>query len=193
MYTTLHKVTLEGQDLKTFLQRIITQDTSTCHQPKLSAICNPYGKVVITFWIQVDDTATLYVDQTLSESLIKVLQFYDPFSDLTISLDTNNPKTTDIYPQAKDPWALHLIKNNIITLTPDTQKKYTAHILCLDQHNAVSFTKGCFIGHEPISRTQFKGSVKRRLRYQSQVTKPDDAINLYFEDPIYHYLSVQPI
>lgn len=193
MYTTLHKVTLEGQNLKSFLQRIITQDIEKCQEPKLSAICNPYGKVVITFWIQVNNEATIYVDKTLTNSLVKLLKFYDPFSDLQISIDKDHPKITELYPQATDPWELHLIKNNIITLTEETQKKYTAHILCLDQHDAISFTKGCFIGHEPISRTQFKGKVKRRLQYLSQEEKPDNAINLYFEDPMYHYLSVPKI
>jgi folate-binding protein YgfZ len=193
MLTTLHKVILNGQDLNTFLQGIMTQDIHICQdKPKLSTICNPYGKVVISFWVKIDTQATLWVDETLSESLVKTIKYYDPFSELSIEIDSNYAPITDIYDTTTDPWPLVLIKNNIITLTPDTQSKFTPHILCLSD-NAISYTKGCFIGHEPIARTHFKGKVKRKLCYLTSRTKPLDALNLYLQDSLYHYLTIQQV
>lgn len=194
MLTTLHKVILNSQNLSEFLQRIMTQDIHTCRdKPRLSTICNPYGKVVIAFWIKIEIQATLWIDESLTESLIKTIQYYDPFSEISITIDTNYAPITDIFDTpTKDPWPLFLIKNNIITLTPETQKKFTPHILCLSD-NAISYTKGCFIGHEPIARTHFKGNVKRKLCYLTSKSKPLDALNLYFQNSLYHYLTIQPV
>lgn len=48
-----------------------------------------------------------------------------------------------------------------------TTEAFTAHMLNLDLLDAVSFTKGCYVGQEIVARTQHRGRVKRRLfRYR---------------------------
>lgn len=183
------KIILSGQDPLGFLQRLITQDVRTATTPKLSALCNAYGKVLFIFWVQnTEPTATIWVDGNLASDLQKRLQYYDPFSSLDITLHSTSEEPLD----GEDPWPLRLIKNNILTLAPETQQKFTPHILRLDEHNALSFTKGCFVGYEPIARTHRLGKVKRKLAYQVSEDKPDNALNTY-HDGVYHSLCINPV
>lgn len=194
MNTSLQKITLHSKNLSHFLQRIITQDITLCSDhPKMSAICNAYGKVTVIFWIQfTNGYATLWIDDTELPVLIKTLQHYDPFSEITIEHSTSLP-SEKLLPFSKDPWALQRIKESIITLNPEIRNKYIPQVLSLDKHNAISFNKGCFIGHEPIARTHFKGRIKRRLHYQTSTVKPSNALNCYYLAPHYHYLSIEPV
>lgn len=191
MQTSLNLILLSGKDPNQFIQRLITQDINTCDKPKLSALCTPYGKVSFIFWIQLTHpNVSIWIDQHLAAGLKKTLRFYDPFE--TIEITTNKqPKTSPLL--YEDPWPLALIKNNILTLNTETQNRYTPHILTLDKHQALSFSKGCFIGYEPIARTQQRGKIKRSLRYSTAIELPENALNHYKEDNLYHYLSIEPI
>lgn len=188
MQTHLQTITVTGKSPFEFLQRIITQDLNQCRQkPMLSAICNHLGKVTHIFWIQAKPTITIWTEEP--DLLIKTLSFYDPFSDnhYTISPDHSQPVSTDTT------WALFLIQEKIPTLSHKDKNRYTPQMLGLDQHQAISLSKGCFIGHEPIARTQLLGKTKRKITYLTSKTAPDDALSVFFDNEIYHYLCIQSL
>jgi|GEM_PF-3634345 folate-binding protein YgfZ len=192
MYTTLQKITLKSESIADFLQAIITQDINHCKKkPSLSLLCTPYGKVVHIFWVHLDINATIYIDNTLSDHFIKTIEYYDPFSNIQIEKNNQPVAIDELYKSIHEPWPLFLIKNSIIRLDENTQKRYIPQVLNLN--NAISFRKGCFIGHEPISRTQFKGRIKRKLTYLISEEKPKDALNFYYQAPYYHCLLIQPL
>lgn len=64
-----------------------------------------------------------------------------------------------------DAWRVKRIAAGIADLAPETSGRYTPHMLNLDRLGAVNFDKGCYTGQEIVARTQYRGSVKRRLRH----------------------------
>ena len=46
---------------------------------------------------------------------------------------------------------------------PETQERFTPHMLNLDLLGGVSFNKGCYPGQEIVARTKFLGKVKQRM------------------------------
>ena len=52
----------------------------------------------------------------------------------------------------------------LVAVTPDLAARYLAQMLDLDRLGAVSFDKGCYPGQEVITRTERRGTVKRRLQ-----------------------------
>jgi folate-binding protein YgfZ len=59
-----------------------------------------------------------------------------------------------------------------------TQKESIILEFGLDDLNAISYTKGCYLGQELISRTKHTGVVRKKLAYKySEITlKKNDAI-----------------
>ena len=184
MKTTLKKIILHGEESTKLLQRITTQDIYTCQQPKLAALCNANGRVLVTFWVQyLEDAIHLWADISVIPILLSQLRFYDPFCQLGFHLANETVYATEACSFSTEPsnnplnWALFLIQKGIITLSPDTSGKYTPHMLNLDKLDAISLTKGCFIGYEVIARTHTRGKTKRRLTITSSDTPPPDALN----------------
>ena len=169
MKTTLKKLVISGSDSVNLLQRVITQDINQCHKPTLSALCNAQGKVLLTFWIENTDKPCIWIDQTLVPDLLKHLKYYDPFCQLQFHLEghiiwsSNDFVFTNIESHDPTPWNVFLIQQGIITLHTEIQGKYTPQMLNLDKLNAICFTKGCFVGYEPITKTSYRGKTKRRL------------------------------
>lgn len=194
MLSTLQKLILTGDNLIPWLQRLITQDVLACQdQPKLSALCSPHGKVLFVFWIQAKDKkATLWSDQSMIQDLKAKLTFYDPFSSIVMKIDERLSPVSEIFPESKDTWALTLIQKGILPISKDHQK-YTPQILRLDELGAISFSKGCYVGHEPISRLQFKGNVKRKLKYLKSPSESSTALYQTHHDGVYHCLEIQPV
>lgn len=60
-------------------------------------------------------------------------------------------------------WEKHNIEAGIAHIYPDTLEKITPHMLNYHNKDAISFTKGCFLGQEIIARTQHRGKSKRKL------------------------------
>ncbi|HVV68282.1 MAG TPA: hypothetical protein VHE99_04495 [Gammaproteobacteria bacterium] len=68
-------------------------------------------------------------------------------------------------------WRLLDIQNSIPNIYPETTDLFTPHMLNYPQLNAVSFTKGCYVGQEIIARTHYLGKVKRHLELITLNTK----------------------
>lgn len=65
-------------------------------------------------------------------------------------------------------WEQANIDAGVIHIYPETLDKLTPHMVNYHNNDAVSFTKGCFLGQEIIARTQHRGRSKRKL-YRTQI------------------------
>lgn len=71
----------------------------------------------------------------------------------------------DSLPQtALDRWHAIDIAIGTVKIEDVATAMYTPHMLNLTHVNAISFTKGCYIGQEIIARTEHKGQVKRSTK-----------------------------
>jgi len=61
-------------------------------------------------------------------------------------------------------WHTTLINSYISFVTPPTSSKFLPQIIMPSTQNAISFTKGCYVGQEIIARTQHLGKIKRHLQ-----------------------------
>lgn len=68
-------------------------------------------------------------------------------------------------------WRLLDIQNGIANIYPETMNLFTPHMLNYPQLNAVSFTKGCYVGQEIIARTHYLGKAKRHLQLMTLDTE----------------------
>lgn len=73
-------------------------------------------------------------------------------------------------PHSAENWEAHNILAGIPNLTVTTSGEFTAHKLGLIRLNAVSFTKGCYLGQEIVARTQYLGKQKGGLFWASTTT-----------------------
>ena len=85
-------------------------------------------------------------------------------------------------------WHIYKMQAGIVSLSSVTQRKYTPHMLNLPLLNAVSFTKGCYVGQEIIARTQYLGKIKKSTAlYTTSINQ-----NIKLNDHIYNK-SGEPI
>ena len=66
-------------------------------------------------------------------------------------------------PASGDLWRWLDIQAGQPSVWPQTQERFTPHMLNLDLLGGVSFEKGCYPGQEIVARTQFLGKVKQRM------------------------------
>ncbi len=60
-------------------------------------------------------------------------------------------------------WEWLAVQAGLPRIVPETSDKFVPQMLNLDKLNAISFTKGCYVGQEIVARSQYLGEVKRRL------------------------------
>lgn len=78
-------------------------------------------------------------------------------------------------------WDLLEIEAAVPTLTTAIADTFTPQMINLEALNGVSFTKGCYAGQEVVARTQFLGTIKRRM-YRAQIAvdaPPEPGTSLY--------------
>ena len=69
-------------------------------------------------------------------------------------------------------WDLLEIHAGITEVSPPISDKFLPQMLNLDILDAVSFTKGCYVGQEIVARTQHLGRLKRRT-FRARVDDPE--------------------
>jgi folate-binding protein YgfZ len=62
-----------------------------------------------------------------------------------------------------DAWRLLEIHMGMATVYPETRELFTPHMLDYPKWQAVSFTKGCYLGQEIVARAEYLGRTKRQL------------------------------
>ncbi len=55
------------------------------------------------------------------------------------------------------------IKQKIVSIHSNTRNQFTPHMLGMNKHNGLCFTKGCYLGQEVIARTEHLGKAKREM------------------------------
>jgi folate-binding protein YgfZ len=60
-------------------------------------------------------------------------------------------------------WRRTNITNGIPTIWPTSSESFVPQMVNLDMLDAISFSKGCYVGQEIVARTQNLGRIKRRM------------------------------
>jgi folate-binding protein YgfZ len=178
--------TQEGEDVRDFLQGLVTQDTKAA-LPLWAGLLSPQGKALFDF-ILWDDDADILVDceAAQAEALMRRLSLYRLRRKIDIVIDADIGVFWSIdgagdprHPALGKRWLGQIAVGDI-----DASEAYRAHRLLLgitegaaelgsDQTlwletnaaelNGVSFSKGCYVGQENTARMNWRQKVNRRL------------------------------
>lgn len=187
--------TLTGPSLRTFLQGYITCDLDDL-QPGTAlpmAITEIKGRVVANGWVfEEEETIVLSMHTSVVEVVHQHLLPYMRFARCELSVSpepiyvsqypvegsttfTLSGKNFSFTKQKAIGFNLNQfqIETGYAVVTDATSGKFLPQMLNLTEFDAVSFTKGCYLGQEVVARAQHRGQVKRHLHLASH-----DTINL---------------
>lgn len=186
-------IEIEGEDKATFLQGLISNDINlvTPTQAIYAALLTPQGRFLFDFFItEKNGIFFLDVESTRLESLLKKLSLFKLRSKITLKAredlkvyamwDEGFPPEAYSDPRLKtlgarfigqakpntsaEEYDLHRLKLGIpeggIDLLPEKAILLESG---LDELNAISWTKGCYMGQELTARTKYRGLVRKRL------------------------------
>ena len=150
-YAIFSKVNLEKIEIMHGIG-IYGTDAETLLKPYMKHVPTTVDEVAQTadlVMIRVPDELPRFEIYTNQETAARLLE------ELGKHAQTKNANT----------WQLLNIRAGIATVYPATSEQFTPHMLNLHTVNAVSFTKGCYVGQEVIARTHYLGKSKRTLQY----------------------------
>jgi folate-binding protein YgfZ len=176
-------VRLSGEDVRGFLQGLVTNDVSA-ELPIWAGLLTPQGKCLFDFIIWGDrNDLLLDCEAEAADDLIKRLAIYRLRRSITIERDpslavhwsrdggegSTDPRLPELgyrwLATADEPasgWLEHRLRLGVCE-----GRVELGDILWLECHavelNGVSFTKGCFIGQENTARMNWRQKVNRRL------------------------------
>lgn len=194
-------IKLSGSDCFDFLNnqttsKIQATEDRACHY---SAICNPKGRVLYTFFVFTDSNGIfLAINTELSSELLTFLNMrkfrmdvqIEKKNDLTLGLTTDNPEDNN-YPfeliqkvtasATEELWPT-LFEWQLPWIEKAYQEKHIPQHLSMDLAGAIDFKKGCYPGQEIIARLHYLGEVKKRLQLiEVNPNKTDEPINVISE------------
>ena len=181
--------TEEGEDVRSFLQGLVTQDTNA-ELPLWAGLLTPQGKALFDFFLWAHGGDVLIdCEAAQAEAMVRRLSLYrlrrkiniavDPalgvYWSMTASQGTPDPRLADLGVRWIDAVGAD---------DADVGPRYHAHRLPLGvpegvaelgsdatlwleanaaELNGVSFTKGCYVGQENTARMNWRQKVNRRL------------------------------
>ena len=178
--------TEEGEDVRGFLQGLVTQDTAA-ELPLWAGLLSPQGKALFDFFLWADGGDILIDCEALqAEPLMRRLSMYRLRRKIGIEIDADigvfwskegsgDPRQPELGKRWLDPTAVD---------NEDVSKAFRTHRLSLGipegiaelgsdqtlwlEANAaelkgVSFSKGCYVGQENTARMNWRQKVNRRL------------------------------
>jgi len=179
---------LSGEDVRGFLQGLVTQDmaTVTAPTPQWSALLTAQGKVLYDFILWEDgDSILVDCEADQREALARRLTLYRLRRAITIApVEGGVHWSMDGARGVADPRLAALGYRWLGTAEGDPATAWLAHRLSLGvtegaaelgqdktlwleanaaELNGVSFTKGCYIGQENTARMHYRAKVNRRL------------------------------
>lgn len=178
--------TAPDEDVRKFLQGLVTQDVVLGALPTYAALLTPQGKVIADFIIWADEADLLLdVAADQADGVVKRLSMYRLRRAIAITRDpalTVHWSPTPRDGAARDP---RLAELGYRWLAADddapVDDAYLAHRLSLGvaegaeivdllwlecnavELNGVSFTKGCYVGQENTARMNWRQKVNRRV------------------------------
>lgn len=181
---------VSGAEARGFLQGLITNDMElvTPERAIYAALLTPQGKILFDFIIAERDGAFL-IDcaKGMREALLKRLTLYRlrakvaiaPRDDLHVMaawdealadsfadprLAALGTRTFASAPQqGDDDYLAHRLSLGVPEAADFGQDKIFALDAGLDELNAISFTKGCYVGQELTARMKHRGTARKRL------------------------------
>ena len=175
-----------GEDVRQFLQGLVTQDTAAV-MPLWAGLLSPHGKALcdFLFWADGDDVL-IDCAGTQAEALVRRLSIYRLRRKIAIAIDpactvfwradgNGDPR----HPDLGERWLGTPADDDV-----DVSAEYRAHRLALGitegvaelgseqtlwleanavELNGVSFSKGCYVGQENTARMNWRQKVNRRL------------------------------
>ena len=185
---------LKGADVRKFLQGQLTCDINqlTCDHPLRGAHCNREGRVLALYdLLDIQESIVLITQRVLLNDAISALKHYAMFSKITwedlsgshdIYVDdaarlSLAPKDAMVANNDEDQYYYQKILHKEVFLTKATVGKFLPQELALSG-DALSFTKGCYLGQEVIARLHYLGKLKRTLQVikSTQALKPLDEL-----------------
>lgn len=152
-------VRVSGPDTWTFLQSLLSQDVIGLAdgERRPALMLTPQGKVEVLLGVRRDgDDAVLDTDAGWGEHLLGLLRRYCIRTKVEMVLEAEG-----VTPTADEEAAR--IAAGIPRLGSDLDDSVIPQEADLDV-DAVSFTKGCFVGQELVCRIDSRGHVNRHLR-----------------------------
>jgi folate-binding protein YgfZ len=185
-------IKISGEDAESFLQNLVTQNMTGLEQGRLiySCLLTPQGRFLHDFFIFKEDAAFFLECETARrEDLLKRLKIFKLRSKVTIedcaeaftvyagatgkfrdprlmelgyrSYLPAHEKTETVSAAEYQDHRIHLgVPEGSIDIRPEVD---TLAEVNLDKLQAVSWTKGCFVGQEVAARMENRGLVKKRL------------------------------
>lgn len=142
----------------------------------MNAFLNLHGRIIATCWQQriSDEEFYLVVPNQAAEALLAHLNRYAKLSraqiiptDLKAYLDLDAPQAMIISQEAKAPcvsddeFTAFRLKIGLPLMGIDYQAD--EFILNVHEHNYTSYTKGCFLGQEPVAKVHNRSKPTRKL------------------------------
>lgn len=180
-------VAVHGPDGGALLQRIVSNDV-LAHEVCEALILTPRGRVIapLVVWRRGADDFLLLTEPELGDAVRSHLERMRVAARCQIDLEQHTSTivfgaaggipTSDYGRPAielldadvpGDPPDEELERLRILACTPRWGREIDEHVLPAEaglDERAVSFTKGCYPGQEPVARLRARGHVNRRLR-----------------------------
>jgi folate-binding protein YgfZ len=191
-------VRLSGQDVRGFLQGLVTNDVGG-DLPVWAALLTPQGKCLFDFIIWADgEDLLLDCEAEAADDLIKRLAIYRLRRPIRIERDevlavhwsidgTDDPRLAPLGRRWLAPpdepaagWLEHRLRLGVCE-----GRGELGEVLWLEcnavELNGVSFSKGCFVGQENTARMNWRQKVNRRL-VVVETDKPGERARAFFPD-----------
>ncbi len=152
-------VRVSGPDTWTFLQSLLSQDVRDLAdgERRVALMLTPQGKVEVLLGVtRVGDDARLDTDAGWGEHLLSLLRRYRIRTKVDLVLEREGTADSVAEDAAR-------IAAGVPRLGRDLDDTTIPQEADLDL-DAVSFTKGCFVGQELVCRIDSRGHVNRHLR-----------------------------
>lgn len=199
-------IRITGDDRFSFLQGILTSDILKLNEHKIqfTALLSPQGKILHDmFVVDWDNSILIDSDIAFAETLMKRLSMYKLRAKIAIA-DVSHETSIRYDPSGladpRHPNLPHrLYGNGDCTTSPLTAHHSLAlgipelgrdfapdSVVAMDAGydllNAISFTKGCYVGQEVTARMHYKNIARRGFYILNHDTMPVRLALLRFED-----------
>jgi tRNA-modifying protein YgfZ len=201
-------IAVSGPTALAFLQNLLTVDVGALFpgQAAYGALLSPQGKILHDVFVVVGtDTIYLDCDRGQSDELHKRLMFYRLREKLAITLRDDlevgvssgplsgelcypDPRLVDLGYRAISPlggfdegkgYEAFCLGLGVVPSAALNAGQFYPHEVNLDQLHGVSFSKGCYVGQEIVSRMEHRGTARNRMlpiRSSGDLLKPGDQI-----------------
>ena len=180
-------VRLSGEDVRGFLQGLVTNDTASIapDRPVWAALLTAQGKVLFDFMLWADgDEVLVDCEAKQAEALAKRLKLYRLRRAITIEPEPAlavhwalagegpaDPRLPELghrwlgpATEAATGWLEHRLRLGVTEGAAELGQDKTLWLECnAIELNGVSFEKGCYVGQENTARMNWRQKVNRRL------------------------------